>query len=236
VLHVPKSLLLDPFRNWWWFMSTIENLLSVLICSMLWNTELIFELLRGEVVCIVWLVHCVVTYWQSIAFRPALAASRSACLPAREMTHFHMWHACSLSLQWDTAKTTLSQLPQTLYSHLLRWLAAYHVHLTTHLFCETIHTEWKSSCILLGLVWFFSLLYYCAKWGIVITTDEKKVEFKLKLWALSKCSSFTGILFASCVCLSGCLSCFSFWHECIDYLTHFCEIWCESCAIGDFPS
>lgn len=129
-----QNLLLDPFRNWWWFMSTIKNLLSVLICSMLWNKELIFDLLRGEVVCIVWLVHCVVTYWQSIAFRPALAASRSACLPAREMTHFHMWHACSLSLQWDTAKTTLSQLPQTLCSHLLRWLAAYLVHLATHLF------------------------------------------------------------------------------------------------------
>lgn len=34
----------------------------------------------------------------------------------------------------------------------------------------------------------FQFVDYCAKWGIVITTDEKKVEFKLKMWALSKCS------------------------------------------------
>lgn len=159
VLHVPKSLLLDPFMNWWWLIFTVKNLLSDLICSMLWNKEFIFDLLRGEVVCIVWLVHCVVTYWQSIAFGPALAASRSACLPAREMTHFHMWHACSLSLQWDTAKTTLSQLPQTQYSHLLRWLAAYLAHLATHLFVWDCRHKVK---IILHFAWFSFVFQFIA--------------------------------------------------------------------------
>jgi hypothetical protein len=129
---------------------------SIVICSRLWNKELIFDLLRGEVVCIMWLVHYVVTYWQSIVLKLALAASRSVCLPAREMTHFHMWHACSLSLQWDCQNSTLSQLPQTQYSCLLRWLAAYLPCLATHLFTWNSPQKVEIILFLLGFDFYVS--------------------------------------------------------------------------------
>jgi hypothetical protein len=81
--------------------------------------------------------------------RPALVASWLACLPAREMTYFHMWPSCSITPVRHCQKPIPSQLPQFKYNWLPRWLAAHLPCQTTHLLPLVCSPE-KSYCLVLG--------------------------------------------------------------------------------------